>query len=272
VVAAHTRTKPNFRLKPFHIEGTDTLLSASVQHPFLRSRQSNLFGTAGFDIRNTNSDSFGSPLYADRLKVGRLGASYDFVDGLLAVNRVDVQLSKGFGWDDDSGSGLRSRFNGRTNFWKGTVQANRLQQISGPFGLYVSGTGQVASGALLSAEQFGLGGPTFLSAYDPSEVTGDSGIGGRAELQYSQSSNYKYLATYQLYTFYDVGEVWTRNPAAGLKHAVSLASAGAGVRFNIMAPLSGSLEVAKPLTKQVNAYAPNHGNDPRVFMSLAYRY
>lgn len=272
ISAAHTQTQPNFRLKPFDIEGNDTLLSASVLHPFVRSRQTNLFGNASFDIRNTSSSTFNVPLYDDRLKVGRIGGSYDFVDRFTAVNRIDAQLSKGFGWDDNSGSNLRSRSNGRTSFWKFNAQANRLQTISGPFGVYVSSTGQLASNALLSAEQFGLGGAQFLSAYDPSEVTGDSGVAGRMELQYSKSGEYQYLTAYQLYGFYDIGKVWTRNPAAGLKDSVSLASAGAGVRFNIMAPISGSFEVSTPLTKKVNANQPRNGGDTRAFFSLAYRY
>ena len=272
ISAAHTRTQPNFRLKPFDIDGEDTLVSAALLHPFLRSRQSNLFGNASFDIRNTSSDTFNVPLYDDRLKVGRIGGSYDFVDRFTAVNRFDAQLSKGFGWDVDSGSGLRSRANGRPSFWKINGQVNRLQTISGPFAFQVSGEGQMASAALLSAEQFGLGGQQFLSAYDPSEVTGDSGVAGRAELQYNQSDTFQYLSAYQIYVFYDIGEVWTRNPAAGLKESVSLASGGAGVRFNITAPLSGSFEVAKPLTKDVNANRPNNGDDTRVFFTLAYRY
>ncbi|MBY0407510.1 MAG: hypothetical protein K2Q01_07440, partial [Rickettsiales bacterium] len=77
VTAAHTRTEPGFRLKSFDVEGTDTLYSALVSHPFLRTRQENFFGNISFDIRNTNSDTLGQPLYADRLKVGRIGGSYD---------------------------------------------------------------------------------------------------------------------------------------------------------------------------------------------------
>ncbi len=222
-------------------------------------------------MRNTDSDSLGLPLYEDRLKVARIGASYDFVDRFTAVNRFDSQISKGIGWDDDTHVG-RSRTNGSTDFWKFNAQASRLQPISGPFSLFVSSEGQASSKALLSAEQFGLGGAQFLSAYDPSEVTGDSGIAGRAELQYSKSGDFQYLTAYQIYTFYDIGEVWTRNPSAGIKDSISLASAGLGVRFNIMDPISGSFEVSTPLTKDVNANLPNNGGDTRVFFSLAYRY
>ncbi|MBY0406204.1 MAG: hypothetical protein K2Q01_00810, partial [Rickettsiales bacterium] len=157
-------------------------------------------------------------------------------------------------------------------FWKFNGTVSRLQPLQGPFSFYLAATGQASSGALLSAEQFGLGGPIFLSGYDPSELTGDSGLAGRAELQYSENAGYQFLSAYQFYAFYDAGQVWTRNPAAGLESSISLASLGGGVRFNVSAALSGSFEVATPLTKPVNANLPNNGNDTRAFFSLAYRF
>ena len=270
--AGRAYSRPGYRLKALDVKGIDTTYSASVTHPFIRSRTSNLFGTAVFDVRNTENQSAGIDLYADRLHVARIGGAYDFVDRFTAVNRFDAQLSKGFGWNDNPSPNVRSRDDGDTSFWKGTMNASRLQNISGPFGVLVAATGQVASGKLLASEQIGVGGADFGSAYDPSEILGDSGLAGRAELQFSQPGNYKYLNSYQLYTFYDVGKVWTRNPSIGTNSADSLASAGLGVRFNVIDQLSGNVELAVPLTRDVAAYAPNHGDDPRVFFSLAYRY
>ena len=273
LTAGKTRTRPNYKLRDFDVKGVDTAYSAAVSHPFLRSRQSNVYGTAQFDIRNTDTDSLGSALNGDRLRVLRTGASYDFVDSFLAVNKLEGQLSKGFGWLDDTSPFVRSRSNGRTSFYKGTAQASRLQPVYGPVGLLVSGSGQLSSDSLLSAEQFGVGGAQFGSAYDPSELTGDSGVAGRAELQYSRSGDLELIPSYQLYGFYDFGKVWSRNPGAGSKFTESLASTGGGVRFNVMEPVSGSLEVAVPMTKKVAANSTlDHGNDTRVFFSLAYRY
>ena len=53
---------------------------------------------------------------------------------------------------------------------------------------------------------------------------------------------------------------------------MTLASAGGGVRFNVTEWLSGSLEVAVPLTGKVAADELNEdgsGDDVRVFGSLA---
>ena len=271
--AGHTHTNPGYKLKAFDIKGVDTSYSAEVSHPFIRSRQTNLYGNAQFDIRNTDTESLGIALNGDRLRVARVGASYDFVDSTLAINKAEAQISKGFGWLDDTSPFLRSVTNGHTSFYKATGQASRLQPISGPFGLLVSTTGQLSSDTLLSAEQFGIGGANFGSAYDPSEITGDSGMAGRAELQFSTPSELELIPSYQFYYFYDLGKVWTRNPAAGSKPAQSLADTGFGTRFNIMEPISGNIELAIPMTRAVAANDANgNGNGARVFFSLAYRY
>lgn len=274
--ASRTRTQPNYRLEVFDVVGTDTNYSAYLSHPFLRSRQSNLFANIGFDIRNTDSESLGTDLYEDRLRVARVGGSYDFIDQVFdapAVNRFDAQLSKGFGWDDDTALATRSRTGGETDFWKATVQAERLQPIYGNFSVNLKAAAQMASGKLLSAEQFGIGGEAFNSAYDPSELTGDAGVDSRIELQYTRSGDFDIIPSYSLYTFYGIGEIWTRNPQAGQNYNDSLASAGVGARFNILDALSGNVELAVPLTRPVAANNFNgNGDDPRGFFSLVYKY
>lgn len=269
--AGYTHTHPGYLLEPFEVVGRDLIYSAALTHPFIRSRQSNLFGNISFDVRQTDVSSLRVKLYDDKLKVLRAGGSYDFVDGLAAINRIETTFSKGFNWDVDSNIGVRSRVNGEPDFFKGAATASRLQPISGPFDLYVSASGQWSSNALLSAEQFGLGGSAFGSAYDLSEITGDSGVAARAELQYSNTTDFKYLPNYQLYGFYDGGVVWTRAAPAATQSRDSLTSTGFGARFNISDPVSGGVEVAVPLTKYVGAYGAD-GHTPRVFFNLAYRY
>jgi len=271
ISAGRTRTNPGYKLKDLDIEGTDTTFAADISHPFIRSRRSNLYGDVDFDVRNTDTDSLGFPLNGDRLRVARIGGSYDFIDDLQAINKLQTQISRGFGWFDDSAPDTRSNTHGQTSFYKVTAMGSRQQPISGPFGLFVSATGQIASDSLLSAEQFGLGGPNFGSAYDPSEITGDSGIAARAELQFTQATSSGF--PYQFYGFYDIGEVWSRFAAAGSKSEQSLASTGIGTRFSILEPLSATLELAVPMTKPVEADNVNgNGNVPRVFFSLAYLY
>jgi len=268
--AGYTRTHPGYTLKSSEVFGRDVVYSAVVSHPFLRSRQSNLFGTAQFDIRNTDLDTLRVKVYDDRLKVARVGGSYDFVDRFTGVNHIETTVSQGVGWDVTSSIASRSRPAGKPNFTKATATATRLQPVSGPVNLYVAATGQAASNALLSAEQFGVGGANFGSAYDSSEITGDSGVAGRVELQYSPSGDSDYVPNYQVYGFYDGGVTWLRNTLPGQSQQ-SLVSTGLGVRFNAIKDISGGLEVALPLTKPVAANGAD-GMGPRVFFNLAYRY
>ena len=127
---------------------------------------------------------------------------------------------------------------------------------------------------LLSSEQIGLGGPTFGRGYDPSELTGDKGVAGKAELQYNQQLS-RLGSALQYFGFYDAGVIGNSDPAAGIPHSQSLASTGGGVRFALPLEFSGSLEVDKPLTKPVEAEVimdNPHPKDPRVEFSVMKRF
>lgn len=272
VSASHTHTHPGSRLESLDIQGENRSYTVGISHPFIRSRQSNLFGNAEFDIRDSDVSSLGTKLYEDRLRVFRVGGAYDFVDRWSAINRMELNVSKGVSvWDTDSGIGLRSRTNGQPDFLKANVEITRLQPITGPFTAFVGVAGQLADDPLLAAEEFGLGGATYGSAYDPSEITGDHGVATRLELQYNDTTEWRFMPNYQVYTFYDIGKVWNEDPLPGDDSPASLASAGLGVRFNMLDDLSGGLEVAVPLTREVAANGQD-GDDPRFFFSFAYRY
>ncbi|MBN4016386.1 ShlB/FhaC/HecB family hemolysin secretion/activation protein, partial [Rhodospirillaceae bacterium AH-315-P19] len=114
--------------------------------------------------------------------------------------------------------------------------------------------------ALLSAEEFRLGGTRFGRAYDPSELTGVDGVGGILELQYGRSVAWNLVKRYQLYGFYDLGAVWDND---GRQR--SLSSTGAGVRTWIYETMTANFEVALPLTRLVFTEGDN---SMRFFFSL----
>jgi len=267
---SHTNSHPSFKLRPFDIESQDNDYSAAVSHPFQRSRTANFYTTGTIEVRETAADALGTELYQDRLRVLRVNNAYDFVDDGAAVNRISSTLSKGLGWNDDSANMRRSRGNGRPDFFKAEAQASRLQPIDSSFNFYAAASGQMSADTLLASEEFALGGTSFGSAYDPSELSGDSGAAVRAELQYNREGDWSVVPTYQLYSFWDYGKVWQRD-IPGARDQPSLASAGFGLRFNADVPLSGGLEFAMPLTKYVTANGAD-GRAPRAFFSLMYRY
>lgn len=268
--ANHIRTEPGSSVELLEFEGESNSFSIGANHPILRSRQSNWFVSSDFTVRNVDVNSLGADFYYDRTRVLSLGTAYDFVDSVNSINRLDANIAKGFAMGAD-GSQPTSRANGEQSFWKVNGRASRIQPISGPFSAYAAASGQYSLDPLLASEEFAIGGAEFGSAYDPAEITGDSGLAGRFELQYNQAPQ-SFIDQYQIYAFYDLGRVWNRSPIPGSESEhISLSSAGIGARFNIAESLSGSVEAALPLTKTVSAFGAD-GDEPRGFFALQYRF
>lgn len=265
-------TKPGYTLEAFDVTGENYKLEASVLHPILRSRQSNWFVNSDFYMQRVNLSSFNTNLYQDHLRVLTLGSAFDFIDQLNAVNRMEGSVSKGFSWGTSNNGLAHSRANGEASFVRFNANATRIQPITGPWAASLSVEGQYSLDPLYAAEEYALGGQRFGSAYDPAEISGDSAIAGRVELQYNGTSDYPYLPTYQPYVFYDIGEVWNRSIlVASEAKSESLASTGVGARFNMSDTLTGSMEYSVPLTRKV-ATGSGDGYEPRFFFNLQYRY
>ena len=90
------------------------------------------------------------------------------------------------------------------------------------------------------------------------------GVAGVIELQYGIKTPLPFFKLFTLYGFYDAGTVWDDDG-----ESTPLTSAGGGVRLNPIDGLIGSLEIAKPLNRNV---AEEGNQDPRVFFSLTAQF
>lgn len=270
VAASKVHTNPGDNLKGLDIKGDSGAFSLNVTHPIERSRRTNWFVTGDMTARDVEVTTLGTSLYKDKTRVLTLGSSYDFVDGWAGINKAEANVGHGFNWDTSKGVNARSRSNGETDFTKFNAKASRIQPITGPFSLYGAASGQYSHDPLLASEEFTVGGSEFGSAYDTAEISGDSGVAARAELQFNQAPS-NWLNQYQLYTFYDMGKVWNRNALATEKKEDWLSSAGLGARFTVLDNVTGGIEGAVPLTRNVAA-KNNAGDEPRLFFNLQYRY
>jgi hemolysin activation/secretion protein len=93
----------------------------------------------------------------------------------------------------------------------------------------------------------------FDRGFDPSEVTGDSGIAGRVEPRVNLADNLSILSNLQLFGFLEGGTVWQAQPVAGIPESQSLESAGAGLRFLVASRMNAELQWARPLNRNVVA-------------------
>lgn len=280
VNASYTATEPSLpnalggNLDP---RGQSTSFSASVVHPFVRSRSFNVNGGLSFEV-NENRMFYAPGLGAletdDDLRVIRATGDVTYLDSWHGFNVARAQISQGleiFG-SSESGDANMSRPDGQPDFTKFNLEVSRLQRVYGAFNAFIGVAGQWTDDALLVSEEMGIGGPDYGRGYDLSEVTGDKGLAGKVELSYRQPANYKYLQIVEPYAFYDVGAVWNYDPGAGLSSRASLASTGVGVRANINDNIRADTFIAKPLTRSVPSRGPDDEDDWRWKFSVTSNF
>jgi len=265
--ASYGPSKPRNGLEAIELETEILTVTGSLNYPFIRSRKQNLYLDMGFQAIDEQVDVFNLKLTRDRLRVFYAGFSYDLIDswGESFLNLGVRQGVDAFG-ASEQGDLLLSRTEGVPDHTSINMTASRYQRIWEQFGLLLSGSGQYAFNTLLNAEEFKVGGEVFGRGYNPSELSGDSGLGLAAELQYTLSNPISHLQNLQGYSFYDFASVWNRD--FGVDRQQSLASAGFGVRNQLLNHLFVNLEVAWPLTRVPDTF----NKDPRFFFQVLVRY
>ena len=186
----------------------------------------------------------------------------DAVGGVL-VGRVTATRGLDVLGATRQGDALASRRDGDGRFTKVEGYAAWTGDLAKRVSRKLAAEGQIASRALLSSEEFGIGGPRFGRGYDYSEEQGDEGVVGLVELRYDLGAVAKpMMRGLQLYTFVDGGVVRD----IGRRGSDSLGSAGAGVRTKLWKNFYADLEVAVPLTgprDEDNSKAPRLGVELR---------
>lgn len=268
---AITSTEPGGSLSALGIQGDSNLFELEGLYPLLRGRQTNLNLLATFTHNNTTTDLAGVQIAEDKIRSVRLGGRFDFTDGFMGVNQIELTGTKGldiFGATDD-GVG-RSRANGEHEFMRWNATVTRIQDLPvNKLSLLLTGTAQYSSDPLLASEEFTVGGGTFGRAYDAGEIAGDRGYSGAVELRYGGATGHDIVQSYQVYTYLDYGHVTNEAPVFGEVAEDSLTSTGIGARFNLAHDLSGYVELDKPLNKEVNAEGDD---DSRLFFNLLKRF
>jgi hemolysin activation/secretion protein len=273
---SYAETQPGSGLKPLGIDGRSLIASALLQHPFIRSRSENLYGRLSVDLHNTTTDLAQGTLvlYKDRLRILRLGGTYNIADAWQGTNEATLVFSQGLPIlhaSRDGGPEL-SRAAGQSDFSKLNLDLSRLQQIDDNWSVLIAASGQYAFNPLLVAEQYGLGGTLYNRAFDPSEMLGDSALAGKIELRYSDTPGLDYLRSYQLYAYLDAGGVWTLRTPPGQQGFQGAESAGVGARLDFSETFAGGIEGTMPIGRRVAAFAPRGGASPRVFFNVIARF
>lgn len=254
--ALWSRTRPGGDVKEFKITGEQAELEFRLTQPLLRSRALSAEGWIGFAAAEFNGEvpaqngSTAVTTSNDSLRVASLGLNGTSRDPwgsteLTAEWRLGLPV---FGASSPGDDGLsRSDGDGAFNTVRGTL-SRLIAPPGAPMEFWVQVSGQWADRPLLSSEEFSLGGAGLARAYDPSEYSGDLGVGAVGEVRVPTSFDIDgtRLDT-SFYLFGDAGRVL--NLDGGAPDARTLISAGGGVRAALPGGIALNLEAAKPMNE-----------------------
>ncbi|QIE54060.1 ShlB/FhaC/HecB family hemolysin secretion/activation protein [Pikeienuella piscinae] len=274
--ALYSRTRPGDEIKKIGIQGRQVQATIGLTYPLVRSRAFELNGGLGLEYLDSQTDISNGVFRVsdDRQRVGVARIDGVYRDP-LGYTTFAASLRQGFDVlnataPDDL---ERSRFDGRSVFTLARAEAERLLIVNDDLNAYFQIGGQYSLTPLLAAEEFAIGGITFGRGYDPSEFTGDNGVGVTGELRYVSDLNlYDVAFTMETYGFGDYGVVW--NLGNGEPRMQRLISAGGGVRLYLPEQVFVEAELAFPANQPLTRVGPDGEQitGPRFFLTLSKRF
>lgn len=243
---SYSRALPGSYLRSREIEGRSWTAGLNALHPLLRRRQTSLWMEGSIGVRTVEQSRAGRQVRRDRLTVARVG-TYGFTTTPGGRLRTSVTFSQGLDLFDATrrGDPLASRSDASGRFSSVAMSASWTMTPVGGFGAQIDVATQVAARPLLVSEETGLGGGSFLRAYDYSERIGDDAAMASVELRYDVAKAVGPLARPQVYAFADGGIA--RNLRRGTGGG-SLFSAGFGFRTGVTNTATADIGLAVPLS------------------------
>lgn len=226
-------------------------LSLRLRYPWLRARDYNFATQIAFDAQDEQQSILAQPtslpLSLDRLRIIRVTNEGNYLSSWGGT--FSGSLTASFGLDalgartaaDASPILPLSRQGADATFSKLDGTLGYSQSLAEHLTTSLSAHAQTAFGSVMEhAEQIGIAGPGFLSAFDTGTLQGDSGAVVRGELAspFVLPANFFPAGATDVgivaapYVFGALGEVFFQNPTVLEPSHVRAASYGAGLRFN----------------------------------------
>ncbi len=258
--ASYTRARSESgqQLRELNIGAAGDIVSAFLGHPFIRSRELNVFAQLGFDVKSYRTQLLGQPISEDNLRVITLGAGLEATHW-RGVSQFGVTGHQGIGSlfdglkeDDDKDA---SRPGAGGTYTKVTGEVSRLQQLYGPTSIFLRALGQWSNDRLVTPEEFAVGGQGTVRGYPIAEFLGDHGYALTAELRWNAPGfadrtaflGKRWGDLLQFFVFVDRGAAFVIEPPQGQLGMKDLTGAGAGLRFTFPEVLNFKVEYARPV-------------------------
>ncbi|MGA4475695.1 ShlB/FhaC/HecB family hemolysin secretion/activation protein [Ectopseudomonas chengduensis] len=175
-----------------------------------------------------------------------------------------------FGYGSDAEEFRAKRYEANPSFSVFKLDSTFTQSFAGDWQAGSKLSFQLASGPLVSNEQFSAGGATSVRGYLAAERTGDDGWLFSQELRTPSLSKYlgdslgSYVDSWRFYLFAEGAQLSLQDPLPEQDADYSLASIGFGTRATLREWLSGSLDWGYPLKDGPNT----EKHDSRVHFSV----
>lgn len=266
VAASHSEIWPGDLRRYLRDRSVADTVEARLAFAPVLSQMQSLWLTASLGITRASERDFFGPLFADRIGIASLAADYKLHLRASSWTYASVTVRKGLGLIDkqDDSQDWLSRYGASPHFSLINGSLTHYENITDNWSIKLAAGGQLASGPLLSSQQYALGGLSFGRGFDAGWISGDDALAGSAELRYDRSLSLPFLKGYQLFTFVEGGAARIKLPGHDLDQ--SFASVGAGVRLFITEDLNLAVGIAKPV--MVNSpFEPRRG--ARLLFSLS---
>lgn len=260
--------------EPLDASGTAKIASVYASYPLIRSYDNNLYALATGEARDFHDEIGATSSVSDKsARVLIAGLSGDHHDRLWGGAWTVYSVAWSLGDLDIETPVVRAidaataRTNG--NYSKVAFEVSRLQTVRGPFSLYGSLRGQVASKNLDASEKMQLGGLYGVRAYPEGEGYGDEGYLATLEARWAVPGFSERLpGRLQLVGFVDAGSVTiNKDPWAPGDNRRTLSAAGVGLSWADKNNLLVQVSYAHRLGDERAISAPDHAG--RVWFQIS---
>lgn len=231
--------------------GTAQVASVWARQPLVRSLALNVSAQLQYDSLRLRDRVDASAIATDRhLQNWTASLSGDVRDGFLAgaVTSWSVGWTGGHVGFDNIAAQLADAATANTqgNFSRWNLALARLQGLDASNSVYLSVSGQGASGNLDSAQKMTVGGASTVRAYDSGTLSGDSGYFATLELRHNLGALWG--GQWQAVAFADTARVTLNERVwvAGLNRA-TLSGAGLGLNWSGLEHWNARIYVAQRL-------------------------
>jgi hemolysin activation/secretion protein len=251
---AHFDVAPLTAGSPDTIAGKNENLNAAVSYPWLRNGTDRLETSAGYLYTHANADLTGLAITETNISLLNLGVSESHAWANAAVSQITGSLHTNFRTATDTD---RNRERYRVE-----IDAQHLQPLWWGLQTLVQLDGVYSPDTLADTEQFGIGGPTSVRGFPPTEVRGDRGYFGQLTLRRPFALRSLVLIPR---VFGDSGVVEAADAAPGTSPRDSLTSLGVGLDATYRA-FSAKVDWAHPMdSKPVS----DGKDDGRVYVAIS---